>query len=351
MRRVIRPLLIVALLLAVAWAAGPQASFGPSAEGLDAAGEAWSGLPLRALPAELARREAEAGVPAAHAARIVRAPGRTDSLRRTPWAIVYLPGFSATHAEGDPIHRETAARYGCHLVLARTAGHGFPDREESFADLSPAAWLASAAEAVALGRRLGDSVLVMGSSTGVTLALALAAERPEWVDAIVGYSPNIAVADPKASLLTAPWGLPLARLFHHGPYRDWSALASDSVRAHWTTRYRLEGVVAMQALVEETMTPDTWAEVRQPCFFGVWYADADHQDPVISVAAARKAFDALGTAQSRKRFVEWSGVEAHALASKHYSRDLDAVRADTRVFCEEVLGWRPVAVPLVREAD
>ncbi|MFK7922860.1 MAG: alpha/beta hydrolase, partial [Bacteroidia bacterium] len=34
-----------------------------------------------------------------------------DSVRKTPYAIVYLHGFSASPMEGAPIHREIAARY------------------------------------------------------------------------------------------------------------------------------------------------------------------------------------------------------------------------------------------------
>jgi pimeloyl-ACP methyl ester carboxylesterase len=348
MHKTIRVFLVLAVLLAVCYAAGPRPDFRPMGEGLEAPMPEWLSGPLKQLPRALAERESALGVPAHTAARIVPAHGPVDSLRRTPWAIVYLPGFSASHGEGEPLHRELALRYGANLLLARTTGHGFVDDPESFVDLTPADWLASAAEAVALGRRLGDSVLVMATSTGVTLALALAAMRPESIDALVGYSPNIAVADAKAGLLTGPWGLPIARAVLGGKHRDWSDEANDSTKRYWTTRYRLEGAQAMQALLDQSMTPETFAAVRQPCFFGVWYAGPELQDPVISVSAARKAFAQMGTPEASKRWVEWPDVGSHALASGYGSQDLESVRRDTRAYLEEVLGWRPLATPMLR---
>lgn len=348
MRKTIRFLLVLSVLLAVLYAAGPRPDFRPLGEGLEQPLPEWTKGPIRALPKALAEREAALGVPKHTAARIVAADGPADSLRRTAWSIVYLPGFSASHGEGAPLHTELARRYHCNLVLARTAGHGFVDDAESFVELTPADWLASAAEAVAIGRRLGDSVLVMATSTGVTLGLALAALRPESIDALVAYSPNIAVADAKASLLTGPWGLQIARLVTGGDYRDWSEEANDSTKHYWTTRYRLEGARAMQALLDQSMHPETFSNVRQPCFFGVWYGGPDNQDDVISVAAARKAFAQLGTDTAMKRWVEWSAVGSHALASGYGSQDLESVRLDTRTFLEEVLSWRAMATPLVR---
>src|ERR1022692_2864583 len=48
-----------------------------------------------------------------------------DSLKqKTDYAIVYLHGFSASQAEGDPIHKNIAKEFGCNLYLSRLAEHG-----------------------------------------------------------------------------------------------------------------------------------------------------------------------------------------------------------------------------------
>ncbi|HLI92124.1 MAG TPA: hypothetical protein VKU83_00875, partial [Puia sp.] len=64
-------------------------------------------------------------------ARIVWAD---SSHRKTRYAIVYLHGFSASQAEGEPTHRYIAERYGCNLYLSRLADHGV-DTPEAMVNL------------------------------------------------------------------------------------------------------------------------------------------------------------------------------------------------------------------------
>ena len=53
-----------------------------------------------------------------------------DSLRnKTAYSIVYLHGFSASQAEGDPVHRNIAKSFGCNLYLSRLAEHGIDTTE------------------------------------------------------------------------------------------------------------------------------------------------------------------------------------------------------------------------------
>ena len=60
-------------------------------------------------------------------ARVVWA---NDSVKnKTAYAVVYLHGFSASQAEGDPVHRNIAAAFGCNLYLSRLAAHGIDTTE------------------------------------------------------------------------------------------------------------------------------------------------------------------------------------------------------------------------------
>src|SRR5258708_7415518 len=78
--------------------------------------------------------------------------------------------------------------------------------------------LKSAKEALAIGRQLGNKVILMGTSTGGTFALQLAATYPDQVAALVLLSPNIAINDPNAWLLNNHWGLQIAHLVTGGNY-------------------------------------------------------------------------------------------------------------------------------------
>src|SRR5687768_4453312 len=102
-----------------------------------------------------------------------------DSLKnKTDYSIVYLHGFSASQKEGDPVHYSIANYYGCNLYLSRLHDHGIETDQPLLNYTAEGVW-ESAKQAYAIGKQLGKKVILMGTSTGATLALKLAAEYPE----------------------------------------------------------------------------------------------------------------------------------------------------------------------------
>ncbi|MEN9686161.1 MAG: hypothetical protein RLZZ28_1947, partial [Bacteroidota bacterium] len=161
-----------------------------------------------ALENYIAQQESMHKIKPDNQARIVWA---NDSIRqKTEYAIVYLHGFSASQEEGNPVHRNIARQFGCNLYLARLSQHGV-DTSDALYHLTAENLWESAKQAYAIGKQLGNKVILMGTSTGGTLALQLAAAYPE-IAGLVLYSPNIAINDPNAWLLNNPWGLQIARL-------------------------------------------------------------------------------------------------------------------------------------------
>jgi esterase/lipase len=263
-----------------------------------------------------------------------------DSMakQKTEVALVYIHGFTASHQEGFPIHREFAERYGCNLYLARLAGHGLAT-ENPLIDYNPDRVWNSAKEAFAIGKKLGEKVVVMSTSTGGTLALRLAATYAD-MGGLINYSPNIAINDPAAFLLNDPWGLQLARLTFGGDFR--SVSSDDEYRKYWYDRYRLEAIVALQELVETTCEKDLFAKVTCPVFNGVYYKDEEHQDEVVRVDAVRTMHAQLGTHEDLKVMVEFPNAETHVIANQKRSKSYDEVREATFEFAERQLGLRPV---------
>lgn len=261
-----------------------------------------------------------------------------DSIpQRTEYSIVYLPGFTASWAEGEPVHRQLAQRYGCNLYLPRLHAHGLKDKDAMLA-FDADSLLASAAEALAVGKQLGEKVVLMSTSTGGTLSLLLAGADPD-IAGIIAYSPNIAIANDAAFLLNGPWGIQIARQVYGGDYRSYEA-APDYSR-YWNTTYRLEALVELQSLLEYGMTPAAFAQIDQPFFLGYYYKNEEEQDDVVSVAAMQEMFQQIATPDSLKREVAFSEVGDHILASYLKSKDLEAVRNATFSFVEEVLRWAP----------
>ncbi len=300
---------------------------------------------LRALSDSIAR--AERSVPNLkpnNEARIIWA----DSLPKpTEYALVYLPGFTATFVEGDPIHREFAQRYGCNLYVPRWRDHGL-EVADKLLHYHADSVLETAAHALAVGHRIGQKVILMSTSTGGTISLVLAAQYPDLVDGIIAYSPNIRIKSETAKVLTMPWGLQLARQMMGG--KDRSFAAEAEFKKYWYNRYRLEGLVQLQNMVEHAMVPETFASVEAPLFLGYYYKNDSIQDQVVSVPAMLEMYGQLSTPDSLKRKVAFPEVANHALASYIGSKDLSHVRRETFRFAEEVLGLIPLSKAVQPEA-
>ena len=288
----------------------------------------------RQLESWIAGQEATHHLKPDNEARIV---WTNDSLKApTEYAIVYLHGFSASQKEGDPIHRQIASRFGCNLYLSRLAEHGI-DSTDQLLLLTPEAYWASAKQALAIGGRLGKKVILMGTSTGGTLALQLAAAFPDKVDALILLSPNIAINDPFAWILNDPWGLQVARLVKGGNYFT-SADNRPIYRQYWNNSYRLEALVSLEELLETTMDKSHFQQVKQPVLLLYYYRDGIHQDSTVKVSAMLTMFDQLGTPGSLKRKAVFPLAGDHVLGSPIKSHDVGGVEKSIDSFMAEVLG-------------
>jgi pimeloyl-ACP methyl ester carboxylesterase len=328
MKKVLRFLFLLLVILGIAYLSGPNPKdpvYGRSLPGFPAAG--------RVLDSVIRAEEARHPVKPENEARIL---WFDDSLKQvTEYAVVYLHGFSASQEEGDPVHTDFARRYGCNLYLARLSGHGL-DSPEALINLTADSYWESAKAALAVGKQLGKKVILMGTSTGGTQALQLAAAYPEDVSALVLLSPNIEINDPNAFLLNNPWGLQLARIINKRDYIQASD-QRDIYRKHWYGTYRLEGAVALQEMIETTMTPETFQAVRQPLLLLYYYRDEQHQDPVVRVSAMRAMFEQLSTPDSLKKQVAIPGAGDHVIGSYIKSKDLASVQREIHQYAEQVL--------------
>ncbi len=170
---------------------------------------------------------------------------------RTPVALVYLHGFSATRQETAPLTETAGAALGANVYLARLAGHGRTGEAMAAATLDQ--WVADGMEALAIGHTIGEKVVVIGTSTGATLATWLAAQRAP-VDGLVLISPNFGPRAPGAGLLTMLGRETVAPLLA-GDERSWEPRNADQAR-YWTTRYPTPALYPMADLVQITQRAD-----------------------------------------------------------------------------------------------
>jgi esterase/lipase len=249
--------------------------------------------------------------------------------QQTEFAIVYLHGFSASQMEGSPVHENIAKAFHCNLYLARLAEHGI-DTTDDLMNLTPENYWESAKQAYAIGKKLGKKVILMSTSTGGTLSLQLAAAFPE-IAGLIMYSPNIEINNPAAPLLNNPWGLQIARLVRGGEFANIQFKNSEYPK-YWNTHYRLESTVALQNLLEATMTKAQFAKVNQPSLVLYYYKDEANQDNVVKVSAIKKMFSEIGTPDSLKKAVAIPNAGSHVIASPIVSKDIVTVEKETKAF-------------------
>ncbi len=264
-----------------------------------------------------------------------------DSLKnKTDFVIVYLHGFSASQFEGAPTHRNIAKMFGCNLYLSRLAEHGI-DTIDALVNLTANEYWETAKEALAIGKQLGKKVILMGTSTGGTNALQLAAAYPHDIAALILLSPNIAINDPNAWQLNNHWVKQIPNMVKWSPYNT----AKDTrpvYKQYWNYQYRLEAAVALEEYLETTMVPETFKKVNQPVLLLYYYKDEQHQDAVVKVSAMLKMYEQLGTAASLKREIAMPNTGDHVIGSPFKSHDAMGVQNEIEKFMEEVLDLKKI---------
>ncbi|WBU59110.1 alpha/beta hydrolase [Paracoccus albus] len=205
---------------------------------------------------------------------------------KTPVALVYLHGFSATSQEIRPVPDLIAAWRGANLYFARLAGHGLDGASLDQARVSD--WARDVAEAVAIGKRIGEKVVLIGTSTGGTLATQAARDPvlgPQ-IDGVVLISPNFGLKARGAFLLRQPlarqW-LPLIA----GRERCFDP-RNERHREYWTTCYPITATLPIAALVAQANSV-SYADARQPLLM-LWSDD----DQVVDIGAMKAAMGSWG---------------------------------------------------------
>jgi pimeloyl-ACP methyl ester carboxylesterase len=334
-KKILKWLGVGILLLSVTYMLGPRVHYPPiNTQPI------FFDIPLESLDDYIAAIESETpDIKPENEAKIVW----SDSTKtKTEYAVVYLHGFSASHEEGQPLHVNFAKRYGCNLYLPRLFDHGRAS-DDSFKGMLPGQLVNSAKEAIAIGRLLGDKIILMSCSTGGTLAALLAPEDPS-IHSMIMYSPNIDVYDPASELIIRPWGKNMLDFILDGEYNhiDYDEKAGK----YWSGTYHSDGLIALKYLIEEEMNEDLFSKIDVPVYMGYYYKDEENQDKVVSVPRMLEFFDQISTDEQMKRKEAFPNAGRHVITSYIFSKDLENIQNETFKFAEEVLKLEPVTLKL-----
>lgn len=225
---------------------------------------------------------------------------------KTQYSVIYLHGFSACRQEAAPLAEIVASELGANLFYTRFTGHGRSN--EAMVECTVNAWLNDTSEAIEIGRRLGEEVIVIGMSTGGTAATWLAAHHlAEHVAAFILISPNFALTDKRSIFLTWPWGRQLAELLN-GPEYSWEP-HNELQHKYWTHCFPTRALLPMMGIVRLAISSELKA-IEKPVL--VIYSQLDG---VVSTKAIEKTFTRIGS--RNKQLIPYNDTEApkhHVLA-------------------------------------
>ena len=217
-----------------------------------------------------------------------------------------MHGFSANRQEVSPLSEGLAHKLGANIFLTRLTGHGRSG--EAMEDVSVEEMLADAVEALEIGKKIGERVIVIGMSTGATLATWLAAydQSPE-VMAVVLLSPNFGLQDPKSEWLLKPaariW-LPMAegRTYEFTPDNDQQA-------KFWSWKYPTVALIPMMELVSYVRELPLH-KISTPML--VLYSQ---EDKIVDLAQVQAVYEKLGSKNKQIGIISGTqGSQHHVLA-------------------------------------
>lgn len=252
----------------------------------------------------------------------------SSTKERTRFAVVFLHGYTGSHATMAPMPERVARELRANLFCTRYAGHGRKDSTgygQAMGDATLQDWIDDTREALEVGHLIGEQVVVIANSTAAPLACWLAAEG-HAPDVLVLLSPNFGPKDWRANLLLSPWGPQLLELME-GETKEYDPeeICGPEHERYATTRYPAKALLTMMGSVQlgrvarlEKITAPTL------CLYS-------ELDQVVSPRALKKHVGRIGSTSKRIEEVETAHRDHHVLAGSIMSDEASTARVVDRI--------------------
>ena len=183
---------------------------------------------------------------------------------KTNISVVYIHGFSASSEEVRPLPDLIAKDINANIFYTRLTGHGRTSSAMGLSSISN--WIKDLHEALEIGSRIGQKVILISTSTGGTLS-AISALNESFSKTILGYifiSPNFGINHKFASLISWPYSEYWLHLVI-GKTRDIKP-RNELDKKFWTLSYPTKALIPMARLVKKINDQD-FSEVNKPALF------------------------------------------------------------------------------------
>ncbi|TFH42039.1 MAG: alpha/beta fold hydrolase [Chrysiogenales bacterium] len=265
-------------------------------------------------------------------------PGNEEKLVRystgkTPVAFLYIHGYGASRAEGEYLLDMAAKRLKANTYYLRLPGHGTNKEDQLKATMG--AHLDESITALRMMEKLGEKVIVAGSSMGGLIATYLASYYPDRIAAVMLVSPYYDFNDASARLL-----------YHYPLFRVITALKPIRVSPapvppeadNWTKYWYREQYLASTAQLVDLRgliaRDDVYEKISVPSL--LLYYDGDE---AASVPRMKEAFDQFGGAAGGNPLNRAVAITPgdHVLLSKYAKTDEKRVVKEIVEFARTVL--------------
>lgn len=217
------------------------------------------------------------------------------------------------------------------------AEHGI-ETQYPLLNLTEEKLLESARFAIEIGKKLGEKVILMGTSTGASLALYLASQREyqKHISSLILYSPLIRFYGMSNKLLTNAMGRKALRIIPGNKYLITSKNSTYAEDEIWNKSYAMAGAIALGSFVEHYMNASLFKKVKHPAFIGYYYKNKHNQDKVVSIKAIKKMISNLGSRTEFLKIANFPDAQNHVICSSLLSKSVNDVIGNTLEFLKMV---------------
>ena len=183
---------------------------------------------------------------------------------KTKISIVYIHGFSASSEEVRPLPDLIGKDIRANIFYTRLTGHGRSSDAMGLSSISN--WVNDLHEAIEIGSRIGQKVILISTSTGGTLS-AISALNENLSKTILGYifiSPNFGINHKLANLISWPYSEYWLHLFI-GKTRTIKP-RNELDKKFWTLSYPTKALIPMARLVKK-INNKNFSNVSNPALF------------------------------------------------------------------------------------
>ena len=137
----------------------------------------------------------------------------TAKHEKSKYSIIYIHGFASSRLVHEPALSDLANKLQANYFATRIAGHG--QNSNDMLNATATNWLHDTQEAIEVGKKIGDKVIIVCHSTGCPAVVKqLSGQDQTDIHAAIFVAPNFGPRNTLSEALLWPGGLDLAKQIH-----------------------------------------------------------------------------------------------------------------------------------------